>query len=66
MLKVSDENHPLTGLRGGDQLITGSAADDLGANPARFIQPFDVVSADLRALPATRGKLRHIQLRSCK
>ena len=65
-LEVSNENHPLTGLRGGDQLITGSAANDLGADPARLIQPLDVESADLRAFPAARGKLGHIQFRSCK
>ena len=35
-LDMCDKNHPLTGLRGGDQLVAGSAADDLGADPARF------------------------------
>ena len=33
-LEVCDENHPLAGLRGGDQLVAGSTADDLGADSA--------------------------------
>ena len=65
-LKMCDKNHPLTGLRGGDQLVAGSATDDLGADPAGFGQPFEVMTAHLGALPAARGKLRHIQFRSCK
>ena len=35
-LKMCNENYPLTGLRGGDQLVAGSAANDLEADPARL------------------------------
>ena len=33
-LEVSDEHHPLAGFRSGAYLVTGSAVDDLGADPA--------------------------------
>ena len=35
-LKVCNENHPLTGLRGGGYLLTGTTADNLRANAARL------------------------------
>ena len=65
-LKVGNENHPLTGLRGGGQFVAGSATDHLGADPAGLAQPLDVVAADLGAFPAARGKLRHVWFRGCK
>ena len=33
-LKVSNENHPLTGLRGGGLLISGTSDDHRGVDPA--------------------------------
>ena len=45
-LEMSDENHPLTGLRGGGCFVAGSATNDLGADPAGLAQPVDVLTAD--------------------
>ena len=45
-LEMRDENHPLTRLRGGGNLVAGSTADNLGADPARLAQPLDVQAAD--------------------
>ena len=35
-LEMCNENHPLTGLRGGGYLLAGTTADNLRANPARL------------------------------
>ena len=45
-LEMCDENHPLTGLRGGGCFIAGSATNDLGADPAGLAQPVDVLTAN--------------------
>ena len=44
--EVRNENHPLTGLRGGGLFIARSTVDNLGADKARFPQPLDVLSAN--------------------
>ena len=65
-LEVGNENHPLTGLRGGGKLIAGSAANHVGADPARLVQPLDVVAADLGAFPAARGSFVMSDLEAAK